>query len=62
MSTESRSIREILMAIEEMSEKYNLAFNISTIQNKQVHVKFDIKTTQPAFNDDDIIDSLRDGI
>ena len=50
------------MAIEEMSEKYNLAFNISTIQNKQVHVKFDIKTTQPAFNDDDIIDSLRDGI
>ena len=60
MSKQSRNIRMILRACEGIQDKYNFNFNVSSIQNNQVHIKFIIPDdVQPAFPDDEL-DILRE--
>lgn len=55
MSSQSRNIRMILRACENIQDKYNFNFNVSSIQNNQVHIKFIIPDdVQPAFPDDEL--------
>tara|TARA_R100001443_G_C3326258_1_gene171292 strand:- start:585 stop:779 length:195 start_codon:yes stop_codon:yes gene_type:complete len=60
MSSQSKNIRMILRACENIQDKYNFNFNVSSIQNNQVHIKFIIPDdVQPAFPDDEL-DILRE--
>jgi len=60
MSSQSRNIRMILRACENIQDKYNFDFIVSSIQNNQVHIKFIIQDdVQPAFPDDEL-DILRE--
>lgn len=60
MSSQSRNIRMILRACENIQEKYNFNFNVSSIQNNHVHIKFIIPNDYILPCPDDELDILKE--